>query len=99
MVLLNVSKPPDLLVLDLDLPHVDGLQVLEWLKHHDSPVPVVVHTYYTEHAGHPSVANAAAFVEKTGNNIQRMKEILADVLRKRYPVRFGALRYSVSKHI
>jgi DNA-binding response OmpR family regulator len=90
MVLLNVSKPPDLLILDLDLPHVDGLQVLEWLKDHDSPVPVVVHTYHTEHAGHPAVRNAAAFVEKTGNNIQGMKEILAEVLRTRYPGRFGA---------
>jgi DNA-binding response OmpR family regulator len=99
MVLLNVGKPPDLLILDLDLPHVDGLQVLEWLKDHDSPVPVVVHTYHTEHAGHPAVRDAAAFVEKTGNNIQGMKKILADVLRKRYPVRFGASHHSGSEHL
>ena len=90
MVLLNVTKPPDLLILDLDLPHVDGLQVLAWLKDHDSPVPVVIHTYHTEHGNHPAVRDAAAFVEKTGDNIQSMKEVLTEVLRKKYPERFIA---------
>ena len=99
IVLLNLSKPPDLLILDLDLPHVDGLQVLEWLKDHDSPVPVVVHTYHTEHASHPAVRNAEAFVEKTGNNIQGMKEVLTDILRKKYPFRFGASHQGRTKYI
>jgi len=37
---------PDLLVLDLDMPDIDGMGVLEHLAHHQSGIPVLVLTMY-----------------------------------------------------
>ncbi|NVM20202.1 MAG: response regulator [Desulfobacterales bacterium] len=83
----NADDPPDLLILDLDIPHVSGLAILEQLQDSKPPVPVVVHTLLAEYANHPTVQKAAAFVEKKGNNIDAFKQVVSDVLLKWYPQR------------
>jgi DNA-binding response OmpR family regulator len=80
--LLNSSDPPDLLVLDLDLPDVSGLEILKKLEDQDIRIPVVVHTFLTEYADHPAVRNSAAYVEKTGNNVDGLKLVIMDALQK-----------------
>lgn len=82
------SKCPDLLILDLEIPFIDGIEILEQLQDQQSSIPVVVHTLLTEYANHPAVQRAAAFVEKMGNNIIGLKEVIVEVLRKYYPHRF-----------
>jgi len=81
------GNPPDLLILDLDLPYVNGLSVLEKLQDSGSPLPVIVHTFHLEWMKHPAVQRAAGFWEKRGNNIQGFKETVAQVLEKWYPRR------------
>lgn len=78
--LLDEDKQPDLLVLDLEIPHVSGLDILKKLQDRKPPVPVVVHTFLTEFANHPVVQQAAAFVEKTGDNIDNLKAVILEVL-------------------
>jgi DNA-binding NtrC family response regulator len=84
-----VDDPPDLLILDLDLPYVNGVSILEELQNRNSPMPVIVHTFHTEWMRHPTVQRAAGLCEKSGNNIQGIKETVAQVLRKWYPYRFS----------
>ena len=36
------EAPPDLVVLDLMLPKIDGLSVLRWLRQHNTDVPVLI---------------------------------------------------------
>jgi DNA-binding response OmpR family regulator len=36
------EKPPDLVLLDLMLPKLDGLSVLRWLRKHDRELPVLI---------------------------------------------------------
>ncbi|MBW1744161.1 MAG: response regulator [Deltaproteobacteria bacterium] len=86
--LLNSGNPPDLLVLDLDLPHVSGLEILKKLQDRKLRVPGVAHTFLTKYADHPAVRNSAAFVEKTGNNVDGFKLVINDVLRRWYPTRY-----------
>jgi len=81
---------PDLLILDLDMPYVDGLEILGQLQQGKQLIPVVVHTLLTEYANHPAIQNTAAFMEKKGNNINGLKAMIAEVLRKNYPHRFIA---------
>jgi len=84
----NSGDPPDLLILDLDIPHVSGVEILRKLQDKKIRVPVVVHTFLTEYADHPAVRKSAAFLEKTGDDIDGFKLVVNDVLRKWYPARY-----------
>jgi len=85
MKMTGVDNPPDLLILDLDLPYVSGVKILEELQNRNSPLPVIVHTFHTEWMSHPTVQRAAGLCEKSGNNIQGFKATVAQVLEKWYP--------------
>ncbi len=82
LVMLNSNKPPDLLILDPDIPHINGLQVLEWLKDHRASLPVVIHTYDTEFMKHSAVQERDVFLEKTGSNIEYLKSTVDRLLRR-----------------
>ncbi|MCK4389885.1 MAG: response regulator [Desulfobacterales bacterium] len=83
----DVDAPPELLILDLDMPYVNGLTILETLQNRKSFLPVVIHTFLTEYAEHPAVQRAAGFWEKRGDNIDGLKATVGRVLRKSYPDR------------
>ena len=78
-------EPPDLLVLDLDMTYLDGVEILNQFKNMNQSVPVIVHTLLTIYEDHPVIQRtAAAFLEKNENNINNLKEKIADLLRKNY---------------
>ncbi|HUT54926.1 MAG TPA: response regulator [bacterium] len=85
----NGPDPPDLLIMDLLLPFVDGLFILEKLRERQCPVPVIIYTALTEYQSDPLVKTAAAFIEKDGE-ISSLKNALADLLLKFYPGRCQA---------
>ncbi|MBN2372644.1 response regulator [bacterium] len=82
--------PPDLLLLDLDMPYLDGLEILELLENNKKSVPVIIHTLLKEHENHPLIQNTAAFLEKDENDVNTLKSIISEVLRKNYPYRFDS---------
>ena len=84
----RVGPVPDLLILDLDMPYVDGVKILEQLKDKKPSIPIVIHTTSLEYEGHSAVREAAAFMEKTGNNVSQLKELVEETLRRFYPHRF-----------
>lgn len=84
----DVDDPPELLILDLDMPYVSGLTILEELENRKSPLPVIIHTFRMEYEKHPAVQRAAGFWEKRGDNIDGLKATVTQVLRKYYPRRF-----------
>lgn len=84
----SADEPPELLILDLDMPYVSGVTILDELQKQKSHLPVVIHTLLTEHAKHPAVQSAASFLEKRGDNIDGFKATVEQVLRKCYPHRF-----------
>ncbi|MBI4961700.1 MAG: response regulator [Desulfomonile tiedjei] len=83
--LINAGAEPDLLILDLEMPYAPGPDVLAQLQHCSPCLPVVVYTLLTDHAGNEAIQKAAAFLEKRGNNIEDLKAVVVQVLRKRYP--------------
>ena len=83
---MNVDGLPDLLVLDLEIPHAGGLTILKRLMHQFPHLPVIIHTFPTEDANSPVVRSAAAYVEKVGNP-DRLKQMIQRVLREYYPKR------------
>ena len=80
-------EPPDLLILDLEIPYAGGLAILEVLQGRRPPVPVVIHTFLTEYANHPAIQGQASFVEKRGNT-DCLKAAVLEMLQKYYPDRF-----------
>ena len=82
----SVVDPPDLLILDLEIPYSGGPAILERLRRVNSGLPVIIHGFATEDASHPAVQRTAAFVEKMGNT-DRLKVAVLEVLREYYPDR------------
>lgn len=73
--------PPDVLVLDLDLPDTNGSEILDTLEDNIPGLPVVLHCFApeTETLKGP-LLKANAFVEKEGNSVDRLKKIIRALL-------------------
>jgi CheY-like chemotaxis protein len=87
LALMGAEKPPDLLVLDLEMPHGDGLEILERLQARLPAPPVVIHAFLAEHSNQVALDKVAALVEKEGDT-NCLKTAVMEVLRKHYPSRF-----------
>ncbi|HMK33857.1 MAG TPA: response regulator [Desulfomonilaceae bacterium] len=96
---MNADAPPDLLVLDFDMPICGGPELLEKLLNRRPLLPVVIYTLLTEHSAHKAIEKAAAFLEKRGNNIDQLKTIVVGVLRKCYPGKFVGMGTECSGEI
>jgi CheY-like chemotaxis protein len=83
----------DLLILDLDLPYMDGFEILKRLRDAEHPLPVMIHTSLTEYMNHPALEGVAGFFEKQGDT-RPLTNGVVDALRKFYPSRFAAAQHS-----
>ena len=75
--MLNGQNPPNLLILDLELPYVTELKVLELLQERLPSLPVVIHSFPPDSEQH--LPEAAAFLEKR-EDTNRLKEVVAELL-------------------
>lgn len=76
------NEPVDLLILDPDLPDVEESAVLKKVRNRIPTLPVVVHTLISDYETHQDLANAAAFVEKRGSSIEKLREVVSDILQQ-----------------
>jgi len=88
LVMTEGAEPPDLLILDLDMPYVNGLTILDRLRERSPLLPVVIHTFLTEDVAVLNVRHAAAVVEKSGNT-DCLKAAVDEVFQQFYPHRFA----------
>jgi len=88
LALSDADESCELIILDLDMPHVSGLSVLETIQKRRPSLPVIIHTFLTEYEQHPAVQMAAGFWEKRGNNIDGFKAMVMEVLKTSYSDRF-----------
>ncbi|MDA8406910.1 MAG: response regulator [Deltaproteobacteria bacterium] len=79
------NPAPDLLICDLELPYANGLDSLEKLVEARPHLPIVIYSFLTEFSNHKVVKKAAAFLEKRGNDIDSLKETVAQILQNYYP--------------
>jgi len=78
------EDPPQLLILDLEIPYLDEPEVWARLKDRQPPLPVVIHTFLPEYPTNLTLPIAAAFLEKKGDTDQ-LKAVVAEVIDKHYP--------------
>ncbi len=81
----NHHPPPDLLILDLNLPDEPEIGILEKLRQVMPSLPVVVHSFIWDYDDCPAVVTAAAFVEKGGRSIEQLKRVVGEVLAENGP--------------
>ena len=85
LAMINAGETPNLLILDLEMPYTAGTDVLAELQNSSPFMPVVVYTLLTDQATNEATQKAAAFLEKRCNNVEDLKKVVEDVLRKWYP--------------
>ena len=84
---LERNKKVDLLVFDLEMPNADSTKIFQSTQERRPPLPVVVHTFLTEECERQwRPDKREIYIEKSGN-IDRLKEAIADTLKRFYPDR------------
>jgi len=73
---------PDVVLMDVRMPEVDGLQATAQIKALWPQVKVVILSMYTEHRDEALAAGADAFVGK-GEASEKLLPLLSEVMQKR----------------
>ncbi len=77
------QAPLDLLIIDLDLPDAGEVEVFEQINDRIPQLPVVLHSFQTDHANYPEALITAVFVEKQGNSVEHLKKVVSKMLNRR----------------
>lgn len=88
LTIINIDDSPDLLILDPDMPSVDGSLILETIRDRLPTLAIIIHTLHPEDEDQSITQSTYSFLEKQGNTDYLKKEI-KKVLRNSYPDRFS----------
>jgi len=80
--LLAGPEPPDLLILDLEVPYLDEVALWERLKAQSPPIPVLIHTFGPEDRTPEPGFPAVVFLEKRGDT-DHLKAAVVDAITGR----------------
>ena len=76
------TEAPDLLILDPDMPDTEVAFILKKLQSRIPVIPVIIHTFISDYADIEEFFTTAVFVEKKGNSVESLKEMVSDILNK-----------------
>jgi len=76
------ESTPDLVILDINMPVMDGLDTLSRLLEDNSQVPVIINTAYASYQDSFSAWSADAYVVKS-SDLKELKETIARLLKER----------------
>lgn len=76
------ENPPDLLVLDIHMPGMDGIEALNHILGVNNQLPVILNTAYSNHKDNYLTWSADAYVVKS-SDLSELKTAIQDVLAKR----------------
>ncbi|MCX5863061.1 MAG: response regulator [Desulfomonile sp.] len=69
------GNPPDLIVLDIQMPGMDGIETLETLIGRDKGIPVILNTAYSHYKDDFTTWGADAYVIKSSDTSKLKMEI------------------------
>lgn len=76
------SDAPDLLVLDIQMPGMDGIEALSHILGKNNQLPVILNTAYSNYKDNFMTWSADAYVVKS-SDLTELKETIADILKRR----------------
>ena len=80
------SSSVDLVITDLKMPGMDGVQLLQMIKERDDGIPVIVMTGHSDSSDAQALVTAyrvAGFLSKPFENIEHLLTMITDALDKR----------------
>jgi two-component system, response regulator, stage 0 sporulation protein F len=75
------QEKPDLIILDLRMPKMDGLDTIGYILKSKNETPVVIHTAYASYKDDALAMAADAFVVKS-HDLTRLKEVIFELIGK-----------------
>lgn len=69
------SSPPDLIVLDIQMPGMDGIETLEKVLGRDMGIPIILNTAYSHYKDDFTTWGADAYVVKSSDTSKLKNEI------------------------
>jgi len=78
--MVNQCIPLDLVLLDPDLPDMEETELLKKIEDRFPRLPVVIHAFDSEETNYFLYLKQAAFVEKAGQSIEILKQVVIEIL-------------------
>ena len=69
----------DLIILDIVMPVMDGIEAMSLLKERNEKVPIILHSSHSEYRMDPRTKAAAAFIIKS-SNLKELKRKVREIL-------------------
>ena len=76
------EAPPDLLVLDIRMPGMDGIEAMHQILGHNRSLPIILNTAYDNHRDNFMTWSADAYVVKS-SDLSELKARIREVLERR----------------
>jgi two-component system response regulator (stage 0 sporulation protein F) len=80
--LIEKGLHPDLVVLDISMPDMDGIEALGKILSRDNTIPVILNTAYATYKDNFMTWSADAYVVKS-SDLSELKQKINDILTKR----------------
>jgi DNA-binding NtrC family response regulator len=74
-------SPLDVVILDPDFPDMEEIGLLKKIGARIPPLPVVIHAFDPEETNYLMYLRQAAFVEKGGHSIEKLKQVVFEILK------------------
>ena len=76
------SKKYDLIILDIRMPEMDGIEALGKILSRDKKIPIIIYTAYSNYKSNFMTWTADAYITKS-SNLDELKEKIQEILSKR----------------
>jgi DNA-binding NtrC family response regulator len=80
--LINDVQAFDLVIIDPDLPDAEEAVLYRKLASLRARIPVLIHTLVADDSKHFNLHSGVDFIEKDGNSIERLKQVIATQVRQ-----------------
>lgn len=82
MIQAEISYEPDLIILDIRMPKMDGFETMGHILKSRLDSPIIIHSAYSGYKEHPLTMAAEAYIVKS-HDFTQLKATISDVLEKR----------------
>jgi len=89
------EQEPDLIIMDIRMPKMDGLDAMGYILKSKLDKPVVIHSAYSSYKDHPMAMAADAYVLKS-HNFTNLKAAISELLHERQASEMGTARQAAN---